>query len=318
MHNTRSHASLAALGLLGCAAIALAQAPTQPPTQPPAQPPAHTPPAQTPPARTPPTRSPSTPAKPSDIAGSGYMATPKYAQSLDTTLSENTIQICVDNDFKGEQNTVKDVLKMHQPGTMNELPANFDDSITSLRWNIEPGVLVVLFEDPTGKGQQLALWGKGQIPDLGKVDFNETASRWAWYNVGGGAQTRSTGDVQLPHGAQPSDGSEPVGSMVFFDDQNYLEDPDRVNGLSGIKAGEWREFTNGKENAASSMRWNLPEGVIVILAAEDGGNDNIILFGEGQNPDLAACDFNNRASRWSWAYIGAPSMKDAKPNMPRE
>jgi hypothetical protein len=245
------------------------------------------------------------------------MQTPKYAQRLDSTLSENGIQICVDNEFKGEQAMIESVSRSHQAGTLNELPANFDDSVTSLRWNLAPGMLVVLFEEPTGKGQQLALWGKGQIPDLGEVDFNETASRWAWYDVGGGMESRSAGNIALPHGAQPIDGAANVatGGLHTFDDQNFMAEEQKITGILGMKAGDWHEFPGGKENGASSMRWNLPEGVVIILAAEDGGNDNIILFGEGQNPDLSVCNFDNRASRWSWAFIGAPK-NGASPRQP--
>ena len=63
-------------------------------------------------------------------------------------------------------------------------------------------------------------------------------------------------------------------------------------------------MTEEKENAASSLRWNLPDGVIVLLSADDNGNNNLALFGSGQYADLDPSGFNNRASRWAWAYIG--------------
>jgi hypothetical protein len=305
--------------LLTCAAVALAQNPPGDPDPNPNQAPRPRQPAppsgqQPPPRQQPPAARPGAGAQ-SGFQG-GYMETPKYAQRLDTTLGQNTIQLCVDNDFKGEQTTIQKV-GVGEHGALTAFPANFDNSVTSLRWNLEPGVLAVLFEDDTGKGQQLALWGQGQIPDLGKCDFNETASRWACYNIGGGASPRSAGDIQLPHGAQGLDGSLAQGSIILFDDQNFVGEQEKVAGINGIKAGDWHAFTNEKENAASSMRWNLPEGVVVIFAAEDAGNDNLVIFGEGQNADLSQCDFDNKASRWSWAYIGSP-MRDPGDMRPRD
>jgi hypothetical protein len=307
-------ASFATAGLLTCAVVALAQTPPSDPNPNPNQPPRPRQPAPPSGQQPPPRQQPE--ARPGAGLQSGYMETPKYAQRLDTTLSQNAIQACVDNDFKGEQTTIENVGRT-QHGTLTAFPANFDNSITSLRWNLEPGVLVVFFEDDTGKGQQLALWGKGQIPDLGKCDFNETASRWACYNIGGGAQPRSAGDMQLPHGAQPIDSAVSSGVIDLFDDQKFVGEHQRINGMTGIKAGDLHTLPEDKENAASSLRWNLPEGVIVIFAAEDGGNDNLVIFGEGQNPDLGQCDFDNKASRWSWAYIGSP-MKDSGGMKPRD
>jgi len=55
---------------------------------------------------------------------------------------------------------------------------------------------------------------------------------------------------------------------------------------------------------------------VVIFAAEDGGNDNIVIFGEGQIADLGKCDFDNKASRWSWAYIGSPTRSEERPGDP--
>ena len=101
------------------------------------------------------------------------MATPPYAQALATNLGQNSIVIFAESDFAGEQATVNNAHQ--QSGAVRRCADNMDDQATSLRWNLAPGLLVVLFEDPDGKGDQLALWGKGQIPDLNKVDFNDQA-----------------------------------------------------------------------------------------------------------------------------------------------
>lgn len=246
------------------------------------------------------------------------MDTPKYAQPLATTLSANTIQLCVDNEFKGDTTNLEGVTKSHAAGTLNEFPADYDNSITSLRWHLTPGTLVVLFDDAAGKGPQLALWGKGQIPDLGKVDFNEKATRWASYDIGGGGTPRSAGNMIMPHGAQALDAPLPDGSFIMFDDQMFKGNEQRVSGITGQKAGDWVKFPTEGENELSSVRWSLPEGTIVILSAEDAGNDNIVLFGEGQYSDLGSVDFDNQASRWSWAHIGAAAMPGGEQPKPRD
>jgi hypothetical protein len=232
------------------------------------------------------------------------METPPYAQKLTGTLGENTILICADKDFAGEQARIDNLPKTHQAGTLNEFPTNFDNGATSLQWNIPRGTLVVLFDDASGAGMQLALWGKGQIGDLDAIEFNDAASRWAWYDIGGAGEPRSAGGMHMPKGAQPLDTTLADNTIQLFDDQNFQGTEQKEHVLTK-KAGDWNMMPDGKENGLSSLRWNLPEGVVLLLSAEDGGNNNIVIFGEGQCADLSKCNFDNRASRWSWAYIGA-------------
>lgn len=315
MKRMKLHASLAGAGLLTCAAIALAQTP--PPGEPRPNPNPNQPPSQQPPPRNqPPAQRPAE--RPQTGGAAGHMDTPKYAQPLAGNVPANTIQVFADNEFKGDTTNLENVTKSHAAGTLNEFPADYDNAITSLRWHLTPGTLVVLFDDAAGKGPQLALWGKGQIPDLGKVDFNEKATRWASYDVGGGATPRSAGSMVMPHGAQALDAPLSEGSIITFDDQMFKGEERRVAAITSQRAGEWIKFPGEGENSLSSIRWSLPEGTVVILAAEDGGNDNIVLFGEGQYSDLGSVDFDNQASRWSWAHIGAASRDMDKPRDPNQ
>jgi hypothetical protein len=170
-------------------------------------------------------------------------------------------------------------------------------------------MLVILFDDVAGNADQLALWGKGQIADLDKCEFNDQASAWACYDLGSKGEPRSAGDVTMPNGAQPLASTLGEGSIELFDDQNFAGEQQRVAQLHTQRAGQWAALPgesavgSEKENAASSIRWNLPEGVVVLLAADDDGTNNLVLFGSGQYTDLSVCGFNNRASRWTWAHI---------------
>lgn len=298
MKRTQPYGALAGTAVLSCTMLALAQTPPDKAPPPGGRDPGARPqqPSQTP--------------TPGISAQAGYMQTPRYAQPLNTTLSENAIQVCKDKDFKGEQTTLETVIKTNRTGTLNELPATYDNDASSMRWNITPGVLVVLFDDAAGKGVQLALWGKGQIADFDTVDFDNSATRWAWYDVGGGIEPRSPGNMEMPHGAVPLAATIGDDIIQLFEDQNFAgTEEHKIGPVTRQNSGAWNMLPGNKENGLSSLRWNLPEGVIVMFSAEDNGNNNIIIFGEAQNPDLGICGFDNRASRWSWAYIGSAKTK---------
>jgi hypothetical protein len=62
------------------------------------------------------------------------------------------------------------------------------------------------------------------------------------------------------------------------------------------------------------MRWNLPEGVIVMFYQDaNGKKQQVAVWGQAQLADLDAWDFNDKASRWSWAYIGSPTRSRVTP-----
>ena len=300
-HRSTMYGMLAGTAALTGAMVALAQTPpsqTPPPTPPPSDKPRV--PSEPPPRGRPETGAPA-PGAP------GKMNTPSYAQALTGTLPENTVQVFKDKDFTGAETKVTDLGKAHQAGTLNPLPGDFDNDASSMKWNIAPGTLVVLFDDAKGEGVQLALWGKGQIPAMNDVDFENSVTRWAWYDVGGGAEPRSAGNMVMPHGATALDGALPEDSIQLWEDQKFAgSEQQTISSVSRQASGTWNVLPGNKENGLSSMRWNLPEGVIVMFSAEDGGNRNIVIFGEGQNADLGAIGFDNRASRWTWANIGTP------------
>ena len=195
----------------------------------------------------------------------------------------------------------------HKAGALNAYPDTLDDDIASLRWNLEPGVLVIMFEGADGTGDQCALWGKGQITDLSKCGFDDEASRWSWYDIS--ASPSSDTSVGTPQASQPLSGPVSDDSVELFDDQSFKEDRQIIAHVTQQPAGAVHKLPgvttirDEKENAASSLRWKLPEGAIVVLSAKDDGTDNRVLFGEGEYMDLTKIGFNNSASRWSWAYI---------------
>lgn len=299
--------SIVGTGILVCAMSALAQDPTTnpPSTNPPT---ATNPPRQNQPPR--PER-PDRPERPVIGAQMGHCPMPRGAAALDTTLTANTIQVCAENDFKGKQTNLSELTTAHRAGTINEIASDFNNKMTSARWNLDPGVVVIFYSDASGKGDQLVLWGKGQFGDLSKCDFNNKASRWAWYDIGGGKSESAAGSV-LPHGAQPIAGTLAENTIQLFEGDNFKEEMQQISPITTAKACEPQPVP-GKNNSATSLKWNLPEGVIVLLGRDADSKKQIAIWGQGQVTDLGDWDFNNAISRYTWGHIGSP-MGGMRPN----
>jgi hypothetical protein len=247
-------------------------------------------------------------------------AMPRCAQPLTTEIGDNAVQMFADAGFKGEHISRMDVIGKHEAGALNVCQDDLDDEIGSLRWNLEPGVLVILYEEADGTGDQLPLWGTGEITDLSKCDFDDEASGWSWYDFRD-SSSRSEGLVQQPVGSQRLTGPISADSVELYDDQQFKAERQIIAHIGQQAAGTLHQLPgegtirDEKENAASSLRWKLPAGTIVILSANDDGSNCLVLFGEGEYADLGKCNFDNRASRWSWTRLTARGTdKPAKPD----
>ena len=277
-------------------------------------------PSQTPPEKSPAPDKSRTPVNPPpqhrpDVATpAGVMDTPPYAQALSGMLAQNAVELFKDKDFKGEKTSLANFSTAHQIGTLNQLADTFDNDGSSMKWNLLPGELVILFDGPDGAGKQLALWGKGQIADLDSVDFENATSRWAWYDLGRSGEPRSAESMSMPYGAGVLGSTLDQGSIQTFENQQFAGSEQQIiSAVTTKPAGIWNKLPGDKENGLSSLRWNLPDAVIVLFSADDDGGNNIAIFGQGQNADLGAIDFDNRASRWTWANIGgSPDLPEGR------
>jgi hypothetical protein len=315
MKRTFTVMSLAGAGLLTAAMLATAQTP--PPDSPSTPPPRPQRPQQPPrdPGQTPGAERPA-------IGGaqSGYLAMPRGAQALSGTLAANSIQIFAEADFKGEQAVIDKLNTAKRAGTINEIAGNLNDDATAVRWNIDPGLIVLLYAEPSGMGEQLILWGKGQFTDLNTCNFNDTATRWAWFDVGGGKMSGSADTMAPPNGAQTIGAAVPEDTIQLFESVDFKDKMQQVARITTQKAGNPIALPGEFDNAASSIRWNLSEGVIVLLADDQDNSQHLGIWGQGQFADLGKCDFDDEASRWYWAYVGEPAggMKPGDNNRPGE
>jgi hypothetical protein len=124
---------------------------------------------------------------PAERLYAGWSAHPLGASDCTAAVPDNTIQMYKNTDFGDSMQAIGSVTTM-SPGGAHEIEGPMEDSMSSLRWNLPPGVVVVFYEDDGGKGEQLPIWGKGEMNSLHHLNFNDKASSWAWYYAGGAAR----------------------------------------------------------------------------------------------------------------------------------
>lgn len=240
---------------------------------------------------------------------SGHSIAPDGSEVLTEALAENTMHLYSGDDFGGVESELTAVNTTFTAGAMNEIPSGIKDGLTSVRWNLAPGVVVVFYEDGAGKGEQLVIWGKGEAAEVSIWDFNDKASRWAWYDVGGGVGTsRSEAARMPPNGSKLLDTALARDTIQMFKNKDFKGDLHQVSPLSAQTAGGLHDIPSNIDDSLTSIRWDLPEGVVVTLYEDaDGKRDRVSVWGKGQLADLDLWDFNDKVSRWSWAYVGAPA-----------
>lgn len=100
---------------------------------------------------------------------------------------ENGCVVFKDANFASDSNTIPNVTEKTKAAA-HVIPGE-NDTMTSLKWNLPEGVIVVFYKDGDAKSRQYMVFGKGQDPDLSDNDFQDMASSWVWYRVGPEART---------------------------------------------------------------------------------------------------------------------------------
>ena len=224
---------------------------------------------------------------------SGKALRPFGAEAPSVPQPANSIYFFKDRDFRGDVARVENVSS--QPmGQALKMGENWDE-MTSVRWRLPEGVVVVLYVDAEGKGNQMALWGDGEIPSVSPWNFNDKLSRWAWFPVDG---TQVTGVSERPLFSQPT-GNLPDGTLEFYQDRDFKGKLETVT-LDRQAMGV-RHPMDVQGDKLSSLRWNLPPGKVVVLYEDAGGyGRHIPIWGKGQFDSVNKFDFDNKASRWAW------------------
>jgi len=218
------------------------------------------------------------------------------------TIADGTMQLFRDKNFKNDMLPV--AVTTTGPGALHTLPGNMDDSMTSLRWNLPPGVVVTFYQDAGGKKQQASVWGQGEVRDVDDWDFNDKVSRWAWNYVGSDRvdtdRVRDADDddrvipvpvpvpADLPRvpSAPVSGEKDVVGWVQLWDDKAFtgrtitVRSPTDVADLTSVNSDDG---VKGFDNRASSVRWHLPEGwQAVLFDGREYSDVKHVLLGTGK------------------------------------
>jgi hypothetical protein len=236
---------------------------------------------------------------------------PYAAEPLEAPIPANSVYFFQDSGFRGDVTRVENVSA--QPALTPIALAHGSNKITGLRWRLPPGVAVVLYEDAEGRGDQVVIWGDGQMSSLAPWKFNDQVSRWSWAYLGGvenaSAQVRA-GLSERPLYANPT-GDIPMGVVQAFKDRGFM---DTLTTLGPVRQSAMgvRHRLGGAADSVSSLRWNLPPGVLVVLYEDAGGyGRQLALWGKGQYETVSEWDFNDKASRWAWYDISSGRIASA-------
>ncbi len=229
---------------------------------------------------------------------------------LATSIPENSVYLFDDADFHGTVTQLQAVTT-----TPNEVIRDFgrDRRMTSARWNLPPGVVVVLYERLDGTGDQLALWGRGEFNSVLKWKMNDKLSNWAWYNVGSTAQPASTETAPLsarPAGARPTM-PLPVGTIEMYNDRDFKGTLTTLGPVGSMPQATFHPVAQANDQM-TSLRWNLPPGTIVVLYEDVGGmGRQLALWGSGEFASVIPQNFNDIVSTWAWYDVSMGYQRDS-------
>jgi hypothetical protein len=234
----------------------------------------------------------------------GVSPRPPGAEPLGATLPKASVYLFQNNKFTGNVMRLGDILAT-QSGASQRLVKSH--SISSAQWNLPPGVVVVLYSKPNGQGRTVVLWGQGQVSSTNQWHFNDKASDWAWYYVGGTGNFRPVVTQVLenrPAGSGPTNTIAP-DTIEFFKDSYLRGTMTSISPVTESPANTLQRVGKAADNM-SSVCWNLPPGVIVVLYDDSKGKGRqLLLFGSGEYDSVNAWEFNDKLSRWAWYDVGA-------------
>ena len=116
-----------------------------------------------------------------------YCPYPLGCQPSSAAVPLNVVRLYEDKGFDGRY--VDLALSNFGDNELHSLGvAHFVNEASSARWNLEQGVIVILYEedDHHRKGEQYPIWGRGQDASFKDDAFNDDSSSWAWFYIGGG------------------------------------------------------------------------------------------------------------------------------------
>jgi len=255
--------------------------PVYPPARPPVSPPVR------PPAGPPGWDRPSpAPSRPSVITHE--VDRPLGAQRLDPRVDRlplNTVVIFEDEHFGGRYEVI-DI--SGRPNDWNLIGRTLSNRMSSVKWNLAPGVIVTFAryvpDDPRQEndlGQTYTIFGSGADATTHDNAFGDTARVWRYRQTGTRGREGATNTVTL------YSGEGFTGRQVTID-------------VSPSRAGVLRTIPSDLLRRANSLQWNLERGVVVELYAGEFGQDHsYTMIGFGQDSELRPDKFNSAAQTYA-------------------
>lgn len=244
--------------------------------------------------------------KPEETIFRGVSVRPPGAMEVEGAVPQDAIYLFDQRDFKGKVTRVENVTT--QPPGVTERVGGRSDSMTSLKWDLPPGVVVVFYENADATGDTFSIWGRGQLSSVSLWAFNDKVSRWAWYNVGGNsaASTQIERAKLTPHGARPTT-TVPMDTIEMYSDRDLKGMLTTIHPVSAQSQTEYHNAGTANDKM-TSLRWNLPEGVVVVLYDNiDGTGRQFSIWGKGEYETVSPWNFNDRVSSWASYRLGEPT-----------
>ena len=91
----------------------------------------------------------------------GYTPRPPGSEPLMRPMPDDAFRLFEDRGLSGASDLKRRVtaFKPHRP---HPLASYIKDGMTSLRWNLPEGVVVVFYDHSIARGRQYVIWGSGQ------------------------------------------------------------------------------------------------------------------------------------------------------------
>ena len=246
-------------------------------------------------------------AKPDETTYNGVSLRPPGAVEVNGALPQNSIYMFENRDFKGNVTRIENITS--QPPGLTERVGARADQMTSLKWDLPIGVVVIFYENADGTGDQFPIWGRGQLDSVGKWSFNDKVSRWAWYSVGGRGNSSSSLEraMILPDKGRPTT-NVPRDTIELYTDRELKGS---LKSISPVTAQSQLEYHGvNPSDQVTSRRWNLPAGVLVVFYDNiEGTGRQLAIWNKGEFETVSPMNMNDKISGFAWYRLGEPSSR---------
>jgi hypothetical protein len=239
----------------------------------------------------------------STALGPSPSARPAATKPLSATVPADAMQFFKDKNFSGTMFQVSDVTTKLS-WRAHQFEGKQENKISSLRWNLPPGVVVNLHERDDGLGRTIYIFGSGEISEIKPWKLNDKLSSWAWNYIGGASNPpKRIADALAPKPKYAKE-CDPIDSdsVQLFKNRECKGTMTAMEHITSQPAGVFKELP---AKGVSSVKWKLPEGTMVVFSEGPGGeSQQVAIWGQGMFESFHQWDMNDKVKHWAWYYVG--------------